>query len=175
MRGTYLKVPMANSIGNDHLLPPRPPARLLVSVLLLGTFLAWWGTRDSRQLFGEPPRRPIVATPENQTNTHNDAQLARGLQIEQQDCAGCHEMSARSSGPSYRQIVTFYLQQAGPLGKNRDLLSELAAAVAHPQPGWANFTPGPPESSLAPEDRIAVASWILNLGQKKGAAENKRK
>ena len=165
---------MANSIGSEHQTPPRPPIRLLGSVLLLGTLLAWWGTRDYRHLFGELPRKPIVAAPPDVLHTiqSDSAMLARGFQVEQRECAGCHEMTVRSSGPSYREIVTFYLLQSGPSASKRDLLSSLAAAVAHPQPGWANFALGPPQSSLTLEDRVAVASWILNeFAQKTGASE----
>lgn len=165
---------MANSIGNDHQARSRPPVRMVGSVLLLGTLLAWWGTRDSRHLFGDPPPRPMVeAAPNVLQNIRNDsAMLDRGFQIEQLECAGCHEMTSRSSGPSYRQIVTFYLSESRRSANKRDLLSEIAAGVAHPQPGWTNFAPGPPQSNIALEDRVAVASWILNeFGQRTGANE----
>jgi len=165
---------MANSVGNEHQPVSRTPTLLVVSVLVLGTVLAWWGTRDSRHLFGEPPRRPfLAAAPDVPQNVQTDsATLARGFQAEQRECAGCHDMNVRSSGPSYRQIVMFYLHQSGPSENNRDLLSELAAAAAHPKPGWANFAPGPPQSNLASEDRVAVASWILNeLDQKRSASK----
>ena len=169
---------MANSIGSEHQGEPRPPIRLLGSVLLLGTLLAWWGTRDYRHLFGELPRKPIVAAQldDLQKIQSDSAMLARGFQVEQRECAGCHEMTARLSGPSYREIATFYLHQSGPSASKRDLLPSLTAAVAHPQPGWANFAPGPPQSSIAVEDRVAVASWILNeFGQKPGASEGAEK
>ena len=38
----------------------------------------------------------------------------------------------------------------------------MPAAVTHPQPGWGNFAPGPSESGLSLDDRVAVASWILD-------------
>src|SRR5260370_30225421 len=56
-----LKAHMANRVGSEHHSLSRPPTRLLVSVLLLGTLLAWWGTRDHRRLFGESLREPIAA------------------------------------------------------------------------------------------------------------------
>ena len=154
---------MANKIGSEQQSPSRPPIRLLVSVLLLGTLLAWWGTRDYRRLFGESQREPVatggVVLP--QVTQEKSALLDRGSQIAQRQCAGCHEMAARSSAPSYREIVTFYRRKF-PSAGNPDLRSRLAAAVTHPRPGWGNFAPGPSESDLSLDDRIALASWILN-------------
>ena len=169
---------MANSVGNEHHTASRPPVGLVSSVLVLGTLLAWWGTRDSRHLFGEPPHKPVVAaTPDVPQNIpSNSAMLGQGFQIEERQCAGCHEMTARSSGPSYQEIVAVYRRQSARANSKVDLLSELAAAVAHPQPGWANFAPGPVESGLAVEDRVAVASWILNkFGEKTGTSEGAEK
>ena len=143
---------------NRRLLP------LVAASLLLGTLLAWWGVRDGRHLFGEPVRKPIaVAAPDVPQNVQNtSAMVARGAEIEQQDCAGCHELDARSTGPSYQEIVKLYRRQSAPSGSNQDLLSKLATAIEHPQPGWTNFTSGPPELGLGDEDRAALASWMLN-------------
>ena len=158
---------MANSIGNDRLPASRPPVRLVASVLLLGTLLSWWGTRDYRHLFGEPLRRPFLAAAPGVAQNMQDgsATLDRGSGIAQHNCAGCHELAARSTGPSYQQIVAFYRRQS-----EIDLVSRLAAAVAHPRPGWTNFAPGPPERGLTLEARVAVASWILNELSQKGEA-----
>ena len=163
---------MGNSVGSSN--DPRPPVRLVVAVVLLGTLLAWWGTRDHRHLFGEPPRKPVAAgavgVPQN--IQVDSAMLARGAEINERECAGCHKMAARSSGPSYQEIVTFYRSQSAPSEGNHDLLSKLAAAVAHPQPGWANFAPGPAQPGLTLEDRVAVASWILkDSGQTKDTSK----
>jgi cytochrome c551/c552 len=153
---------MANDNGSEH--PSRPPIRLLGSVLLLGTLLAWWGTRDQRRLFGESPRAPIasggVLLP--QVTPEDSALRDRGFQISQRQCAGCHEMATRSSAPSYQEIVTFYRRGSSTSAGNSDLRSRLASAVTHPQPGWGNFAPGPAEPGLSLDDRIAVASWMLN-------------
>jgi len=139
------------------------------SALLLGTLLAWWGTRDDRRLFGESPREPIatggVVLP--QVTQQESALLERGSQISQLQCAGCHEMTTRTSAPSYQEIVTFYRRESPASAGNRasagarDLRSRLASAVTHPRPGWGNFAPGPSESGLSLDDRVAVASWIL--------------
>src|SRR3979411_3409436 len=51
---------MANNSGSEQQSPSRPPIRLLASVLLLGTLLAWWGTRDHRRRFGESLREPVA-------------------------------------------------------------------------------------------------------------------
>jgi len=155
---------MANRVGSEHQSPSRPPVRLLGSVLLLGTLLAWWGSRDHRRLFGESLREPVaaegVALP--QVTQEESASLDRGSQISQRQCAGCHEMATRSSAPSYQEIVTFYRRDFPTSAGNRDLRSRLASAVTHPRPGWGNFAPGPLESELSLDDRIALASWILN-------------
>ena len=161
---------MANKVSNEHESPSRPPVRLVASVLLLGTLLAWWGTRDHRRLFGDLPRKPVAAAALSvSTNLQiESATVARGYQIDQRQCAGCHEMFTRSTGPSYQEVVTFYLHHAVDPNEKSDLLTRLSSAVAHPQPGWGNFAPGPVQLRLSPEDRIAVASWLLSsLGQEK--------
>src|SRR5260370_1170117 len=156
------KAHMANNIGREH--KSRPPIRLLASVLLLGTLLAWWGTRDHRRLFGESRREPVAAggmvLP--QATQEESALLDRGSQISQRQCAGCHEMATRSSAPSYQEIVTFYRRGSPTSAGNPDLRSRLASAVTHPRPGWGNFAPGPSEAGLPLNDRIALARWILN-------------
>jgi len=154
---------MANRVGSEHQSPSRPPIRLVASVLLLGTLLAWWGTRDHRRLFGDLPRKPVAAAalfvP---TNTQiESATVVRGYQIDQRQCAGCHEMFTRSTGPSYQEVVTFYLHHSADRNEKSDPLTRLSSAVAHPQQGWGNFAPGPAQLRLSPEDRIAVASWLL--------------
>ena len=159
-----LKAHMENKVGSEHPSPSRPPTRLLGSVLLLGTLLAWWGTRGHRRLFGESRREPVAAggTVLPHVTQEESALLDRGSQISTQQCAGCHKMSTRSSGPSYREIVTFYRREFPASAGSPDLRSRLAVAVTHPRPGWGNFAPGPLESDLSLDDRIALASWILN-------------
>jgi cytochrome c551/c552 len=153
---------MANSIDSEH--RSRTLIGLLTSVLLLGTVLAWWGTRDHRQLFGEPLRQPataaIVVIPEI---SQKESELVdRGHEVSQRQCAGCHEMTTRSSAPSYQEIVTFYRRGFASGAGEPGLRSRLASAVTHPWPGWGNFAPGPAESGLSLEDRKAVVSWMLN-------------
>src|SRR5216684_7595384 len=159
-----LKAHMANRIGSEHQSPSRPPVRLLASVLLLGTLLAWWGTRDHRRLFGESLREPVAAAGMvlPQLTQEESALLDRGFQISQRQCAGCHERATRSSAPSYQEIATFYRRGFSTSAGNPDLRSRLASAVTHPRPGWGNFAPGPPESALSLDDRIALASLILS-------------
>ena len=155
---------MASRVRSEHQSPSRPPIRLLGSVLLLGTLLAWWGTRDHRRLFGGSLREPLAAggVVLPQVTQEESALLDRGSQISQRQCAGCHEMATRSSGPSYQEVVTFYLHHSAAPDEKSDLLARLSSAVGHPQPGWGNFAPGPAESGLSLEDRVAVASWILS-------------
>jgi cytochrome c551/c552 len=164
---TPVKLPnayMANRVGGEHHSRSRPLTLLVGSVLLLGTLLAWWGTRGHRRLFGEPPRRPVAAgdTVLPQVTQDEGALLARGSQISQRQCAGCHEMATRSSGPSYKEIVTFYRREVSTSADSSELRARLATAVTHPRPGWGDFAPGPPESELSLDDRIALASWILS-------------
>jgi cytochrome c551/c552 len=154
---------MANRVGSEHRPPSRPPVRLVGSVLLLGTLLAWWGTRDYRRLFGELPRKPVAAAALSLPTTIQieSAMVARGYQVAQLQCAGCHEMATRSTGPSYQEVVTFYLHHSADRSEKLDLLTRLSSAVAHPRPGWGNFAPGPAELGLSLQDRVAVASWLL--------------
>jgi cytochrome c551/c552 len=153
---------MANNVDSEH--RSRPLIGLLTSVLLLGTLLAWWGTRDHRQLFGESLRQPVAAAsvvvPE--VTQEKTTLLDRGYEISERQCAGCHEMTTRSSAPSYREIVAFYRRGFAGAAGDPGLRSRLASAVTHPSPGWGNFAPGPSEPGLSLEDRIAVASWMLN-------------
>src|ERR1700752_1626827 len=157
------KQPMENDVTSEH--RSRSMIGLLTFVLLLGTLLAWWGTRDRRQLFGEPLRQPATAASVvvPRITQEDSSLLDRGYEISQRQCAGCHEMTTRSSAPSYREIVTFYRRGFSTSAGNPDLRSRLASAVTHPQPGWGNFEPGPPESGLSLEDRFAVAGWMLNI------------
>ncbi len=170
-----LKAHMANNVGSERQSPSRPPISLLVGVLLLGTLLAWWGTRDHpRRLFGESLREPVAAAGVGlpQTTQEESALLNRGSQISERQCAGCHEMFTRSSAPSYQEIVNFYRREIPASAGNPDLESRLASAVTHPRPGWGNFAPGPSESQLSLDDRIAVAVWITsNFQQQKDASE----
>jgi cytochrome c551/c552 len=153
---------MANNVNSEH--RSRPLIGLLTSVLLLGTLLAWWGTRDHRELFGESLRQPVtaarIAVP--QVTQEESALVDRGYKISQRQCAGCHEMTTRSSAPSYREIVTVYRSGFAGAAGDLGLRSRLASAATHPEPGWGNFAPGPSESGLSLDDRIAVASWILD-------------
>jgi cytochrome c551/c552 len=136
----------------------------VVSVLLLGTLLAWWGTRDHRRLFGDSLRKPVAADGAilPQVTQAEGVLLDRGSRISQRQCAGCHEMATRSSAPGYQEIATVYRNEVPASPGNRDLRARLASAVTHPRPGWGNFAPGPPESDLSLDDRVALASWILH-------------
>jgi cytochrome c551/c552 len=161
---------MANNVDSEH--RSRPLIGLLISVLLLGTLLAWWGTHDHRELFGESLRQPATATTVvvSDVTQEQSALVDRGYEISQRQCAGCHEMTTRSSAPSYREIVAFYRRGCASASGDPRLRSRLASAVTHPWPGWGNFAPGPAEPGLSLEDRTAVASWMLNsFDQKKNA------
>jgi len=155
---------MENRLAPGRQSPSRLPIRLLGSVLLLGTLLAWWGTRDDRRLFGESPRTPVAAGRVDVAQVTQDerALFDRGSDISQRQCAGCHEIARRSTGPGYQEIATFYRRAFPPSAGAEDVRDRLATAVTHPRPGWGNFAPGPVESQLSLDDRIALATWILN-------------
>jgi cytochrome c551/c552 len=166
------RVHMANNFENPN--EPRPPIVLLSFLLLLGALFAWWGTRDYRRLFAEESREPVAAAAMAlpQVTQETSALLDRGFQLSERQCAGCHEMTTRSSAPSYQEIVKVYRRGFSTSAGSPDLRSRLASAITHPRPGWGNFAPGPPEPGLSVEDRIAVASWILNsLGQEKNPGQ----
>src|ERR1700694_2613158 len=163
--------PMANKFHNGRETPGRPPRRWLGCVALLGTLLAWWGTRDDRHLFGESPRKPVGATAFCLPPNIQIGMLARGSRIEQRHCAGCHDMFTRSTGPSYQEVVMFYQHHSSDRGGAPDLLSRLSSAIAHPQPGWGTFPPGPAQVDLPLEDRVAVASWMLSNFDQRTASE----
>ena len=164
--------PLANKFHNGSETPGRPPLRLLGFVVLLGAVLAWWGTRDDRHLFGESPRKPVGATALCLPANIQFGMVARGSQIQQRQCAGCHDMFTRSTGPSYQEVVTFYEHHSSGPGEVQDLLSRLSSAIAHPRPGWGNFPPGPPQVGLSLDDRTAVASWMVSgLAQRTSARE----
>jgi cytochrome c551/c552 len=167
---------MVNEIKDRSETHERAPIRLVGFVLLLGTLLAFWGTRDDRHLFGEPSRKPVgVAAELCLPAKIQTGMLDRGSRIEQVQCAGCHDMFTRSTGPSYQEIVTFYRHRSSDRGGAPDLLSRLSAAVAHPQPGWRNFAPAPGQEGLSLEDRVAVASWMLGSFEKTSASEGVRR
>jgi cytochrome c551/c552 len=164
---------MANNVGSAPQSPSHPPFLLVVSVLLLGTLLAWWGTRDKRRSFGQSLREPVSTGSAILPLSSQEEKISqdRGSQISQMQCAGCHEMFTRSTGPSYEEIVKFYGRRSAGPNEKSNLLSRLSLAVVHPQPGWSNFAPGP-ELPLSRDDRLAVASWILsNFQQEKNASE----
>jgi cytochrome c551/c552 len=167
---------MANKRHNGSETAGRPPLRLLGLVLLLGALLAWWGTRDNRHLFGDSPRKPVGATGLCLPPNLQARLVARGSQIAQRQCAGCHDMFKRSTGPSYQEVVTFHEHHCVDPGGAADLLARLSSAVAHPQPGWGNFAPGPAQVDLSLDDRTAVASWMVSgLAQRTSAREGMRK
>src|SRR5437879_10153369 len=123
-------------------------------------FQAEDGIRDTSVTGVQTCALPISTI--QQAAAEESAVLDRGSQISQRQCAGCHERATRSSAPSYQEIATFYRRGFPMSAGNPDLRSRLASAVTHPQPGWGNFPPGPSESRLSLDDRIAVATWILD-------------
>ena len=129
---------------------------LTAGVLLIGTVLVAVGTRNSRddEARASHARQdsgpdamcsPVSVTPEL---------LERGATLQQMQCAGCHSDNRREIGPSYEVIAARY--HCRP--------DELIAAIGHPQPGLADYPPGPEGPPLARDDQAALVYWILNRG-----------
>ena len=136
----------------------RPSHALFVltgGVLLAGTLLLPWGTRDVQsKADAKPPQHlPMFASMAiNSTPEH----VEHGAFVQTMECAGCHDGDRREIGPSFRDIAQLY--QGRP--------AELAEAISHPQPGWADYPPGPERLRFSEEDRASLVSWILQSGGK---------
>jgi len=127
---------------------------LTAGVLLLGTLLVAVGTRNDASTQANDGRQisclaevcwPPSATP---------GLMERGAALQRLQCAGCHTSSRREIGPSYAAIAERYHCHR----------VELSAAIGHPEPGWADYPPGPSGAQLAQDDRSALVYWILNTG-----------
>jgi cytochrome c551/c552 len=136
----------------------KKPARWLYlltgGVLLLGTLMVVVGTRsspddDARANHARLDRGldemcpPASVTP---------GLVDRGATLQRMECAGCHSDDRREVGPSYAVIAERY--HGRPLA--------LSAAIGHPEPGWADYPPGPAGPPLARDDRAALVAWILS-------------
>ena len=89
--------------------------------------------------------------------------VGQGAAIVQMNCAGCHAPDERLSGPSWQAIAeqTRAAIQADPFCGSG--LALVAAGVQHPSPGWDGYAAGPAQN-YSPEDRVALAAWILKVG-----------
>ena len=139
----------------NELKPSRWLYLLTAGVLFLGTVLVVMSTRDPDTVTRASRRRnnlsvtcpPLAATPGLAT---------RGAALQRLECSGCHAGNRREIGPSYAVIAARY--HCRP--------AELLTAIGHPEPGWADYPPGPSGPPLASADRAALVYWILNFGAK---------
>lgn len=121
-------------------------------VLLAGTLLLPFGTRDvmGKEDVEPQPRALSASLPIDPT----PQRVQHGAFLQTMECAGCHDLERREIGPSYQAIAHLY--------KGRS--AALAEAIGHPQPGWADYPPGPARPSLSSDDRTSLVSWILESG-----------
>jgi cytochrome c551/c552 len=136
----------------------RQPSRLLylltAGVLLLGTLMVVAGTGTKGDSDTNEHRQDSRVGEGRQPATGASGLSARGAVLQQAQCAGCHARERREIGPSYATIVERY--HCRP--------AELSAAIEHPDPGWADYPPGPAGPPLTLADRVALADWILGGG-----------
>lgn len=119
-------------------------------VLLAGTLLLPWGTRDVRSKEETEPER-LRSTNASMAINSAPERVEHGAFLQTMECAGCHDGDRREIGPSFRDIAQLY--QGRP--------AELAEAISHPQPGWADYPRGPERLRLSEDDRASLVSWIL--------------
>jgi cytochrome c551/c552 len=121
-------------------------------VLLLGTLLVAVGTRSSDSTQANDGRQNRGVAELCRPSSGTPGLVERGAALQQLGCAGCHSDNRREIGPSYAVIAERY--HCRPV--------ELSAAIGHPEPGWADYPPGPAGPPPARDDRAALVAWILN-------------
>jgi cytochrome c551/c552 len=130
--------------------PSRWLYALTAGVLLVGTMLVVVGTRNPGDGVNADRQSRIAETCPPLSVTAGV--LDRAAALERMQCAGCHSDDRREIGPSYEVIAARYHCRA----------DRLLAAINHPEPGWADYPPGPAGPPLARDDRSALVAWILN-------------
>lgn len=96
--------------------------------------------------------------------------VARGADLVQSQCAGCHASVGRLAGPSWTAIADRtrrQIQQEPFCGAG---LALVANAVTHPTPGWDGYAAGPQQTMITDDDRVALAAWILKPGHAASSA-----
>ena len=84
----------------------------------------------------------------------------RGKLIYSSVCAGCHAYNVRMIGPPTQIIQVMYAGNA----------QGIADYIANPTKKRQDFPPMPPQAHLSAELRLAVAKYMLSVGQAKPAA-----
>lgn len=141
----------------------RTALAMLIGVLALGTLISWkvigtHGASDITRRGDALPSR-VDSTDKVELTT---ALVGAGAIVVQQRCAGCHDATQRSVGPSWNAVLARYKSVIGTKPLNHEALAVMVAAISHPQPGWDGYSAGPTDITLTPEERSGTAAWILS-------------
>lgn len=70
-------------------------------------------------------------------------------------CANCHEVSAKSTGPSLKEMAKRY--------QGKKVANELADRIREGSMGrWGDVESHPPQGVLEPAEAKLLANWVLN-------------
>ncbi|GGF32172.1 hypothetical protein GCM10011611_42930 [Aliidongia dinghuensis] len=143
---------------------------MLVVVLVVASLVAWQVLQTPATAVpiraGEDPPVSLAASPSVTAVAVTPALIAHGDTLIRQQCAGCHDTAQRLVGPSWQAIAAHYAAMAtqDPIcGDGRGLIGN---AVSHPAPGWDGYPPGPTGIDLSPDDRTAIAAWVLDVAKR---------
>ncbi|MDU9404188.1 hypothetical protein RTH46_17000 [Pseudomonas sp. zfem004] len=135
---------------------------MTIGVLALGTLISWTVIRTQATADiirrGDTPPAQITAVVDT---AQAAALIDTGAVVIQQQCAGCHDLTQRLVAPSWTAIAERYKSVIGTQPLNADALAVLIAALAHPNPGWDGYAPGPTNIRLSEEEAAGAAAWVL--------------
>ena len=94
------------------------------------------------------------------------ALIAGGGALVQLQCAGCHDTSQRLVGPSWQAISERFAAMATQDAICGDGRGLIGVGISHPVPGWDGYPPGPAGIDLSPDDRAAIAAWVLDVAKR---------
>lgn len=83
-----------------------------------------------------------------------DWMLKLGARLDREQCAGCHSLWTKLTGPSYEAIFSRYEDADDKMTKR------LAFASTHNVKNWDGYAAGP-KTLLSSEERRALAYWII--------------
>lgn len=145
--------------GARHDSGVRPPAvAMAVAVLILGSVAAYFIVKQPAVSSIAGIFQPASsAAIDKGTSTGITGDPDHGASLATQQCSGCHALSGRLIGPSWREVAARYSD-----GKPQETcLPQLVSAVTHPAPGWPGYPRGPAQS-LSLEDKQNLAAFILS-------------
>ena len=158
---------MSGATGNDA---HHGVTRLAVTMLLLAmaaaSVVAWAALRTpATSLLARRGETVPPASIGSTASAITPALIERGAALAGMQCAGCHDADHRLVGPSWTAIGRRYASMAklDPIcGDGRGLIGD---GASHPEPGWDGYPPGPTNIELSPDDRTAIAAWVLSVAQ----------